>query len=344
LLRLRKALPGRLELPTLRLTASRSNQMSYGSICSSVPEAYHVSFPIFATEKLTSASPVVTTPSPPDRDQNITNPGHINGHINCGLRCRRGPVRYGSAPLRARARARERERARESVRERERARESARERGRAREIAGERERARESARERGRARESAGERGRARESAGERERARESARERERVRESARERKRARESARERERGRARASEGERGRARARERERVRESARSLARSRARALSCALAVALLPPPMVALAGYYAQAPEYRKTAPSRASPRAGQPLPRSGTIGAAVMTAELERARPRRQRHLPPHRCSTCRNTEVRRFRITEHRVHRILWRAVGRMSCRVGK
>ena len=28
---LAKALPGRLELPTLRLTASRSNQLSYGS-------------------------------------------------------------------------------------------------------------------------------------------------------------------------------------------------------------------------------------------------------------------------------------------------------------------------
>ena len=26
-------LPGRLELPTLRLTASRSNQLSYGSAC-----------------------------------------------------------------------------------------------------------------------------------------------------------------------------------------------------------------------------------------------------------------------------------------------------------------------
>ena len=30
----RKTLPGRLELPTLRLTASRSNQLSYGSRCS----------------------------------------------------------------------------------------------------------------------------------------------------------------------------------------------------------------------------------------------------------------------------------------------------------------------
>ena len=28
-----KALPGRLELPTLRLTASRSSQLSYGSSC-----------------------------------------------------------------------------------------------------------------------------------------------------------------------------------------------------------------------------------------------------------------------------------------------------------------------
>ena len=27
------SLPGRLELPTLRLTASRSNQLSYGSLC-----------------------------------------------------------------------------------------------------------------------------------------------------------------------------------------------------------------------------------------------------------------------------------------------------------------------
>ena len=30
-LAMEKALPGRLELPTLRLTASRSNQLSYGS-------------------------------------------------------------------------------------------------------------------------------------------------------------------------------------------------------------------------------------------------------------------------------------------------------------------------
>ena len=32
-LAMEKALPGRLELPTLRLTASRSSQLSYGSSC-----------------------------------------------------------------------------------------------------------------------------------------------------------------------------------------------------------------------------------------------------------------------------------------------------------------------
>ena len=38
---LRDALPGRLELPTLRLTASRSSQLSYGSTCHAFPPLSH---------------------------------------------------------------------------------------------------------------------------------------------------------------------------------------------------------------------------------------------------------------------------------------------------------------
>ena len=43
-----KTLPGRLELPTLRLTASRSNQLSYGSRCE-----FHIDKRIINTQTVT---------------------------------------------------------------------------------------------------------------------------------------------------------------------------------------------------------------------------------------------------------------------------------------------------